>query len=137
MGVLIRSAEALETTGKINSVVLDKTGPITEGKPSLTDVLPLGKWRDDPGGLLSLTAAAEHDSEHPLAAAIVAGAQKRGIPIGEVTAFHAIAGQGVTADITVSSRWLAASAKRDDSVVLPNADVRETHAVAVLSLIHI
>lgn len=131
MGVLIRSAEALETTGKINAVVLDKTGTITAGKPSLTDVLPLGKWRNDPEGLLSLTAAAEHDSEHPLAAAIVAGAQKRGIPIGEVTAFHAIAGQGVTADITVSSRWLAASAKRDDSVVLPNADVRETHAVAV------
>ena len=131
MGVLIRSAEALETTGKINAVVLDKTGTITAGKPSLTDVLPLGKWRDDPEGLLSLTAAAEHDSEHPLAAAIVAGAQKRGIPIGEVTAFHAIAGQGVTADITVSLRWLAASAKRDDSVVLPNADVRETHAVAV------
>jgi P-type Cu+ transporter len=100
MGVLIRSAEALETTAKVNAVVLDKTGTITAGHPSLTDVLPLGKWRDDVGELLALSAAAERDSEHPLAEAIVAGAHDRTIAIGVATGFHAIAGQGVTAQVT-------------------------------------
>lgn len=65
MGVLIRSAEALETCGKINAVVLDKTGTITAGTPSLTDVFPLGKWRKMPDDLLAITASAERDSEHP------------------------------------------------------------------------
>lgn len=100
MGVLIRSAEALETTAKVNAVVLDKTGTITAGHPSLTDVLPLGKWRDDVEELLALSAAAERDSEHPLAEAIVTGAHDRNIAIGTVNGFRAIAGQGVTAQVT-------------------------------------
>ena len=74
MGVLVRSAEALETCGKVNAVVLDKTGTITAGKPTLTDVLPLGVWHRRPDDLLTIVAAAERDSEHPLAAAIVAAA---------------------------------------------------------------
>ena len=65
MGVLIRSAEALEQSGHVNAVVLDKTGTITAGRPSLTDVLPLGIWRQKPDDLLALAATAEHDSEHP------------------------------------------------------------------------
>ncbi len=100
MGVLIRSAEALETTAKVNAVVLDKTGTVTAGHPSLTDVLPLGKWRDDVEELLALSAAAERDSEHPLAEAIVAGVCDRSIAIGTATGFRAIAGQGVTAQVT-------------------------------------
>lgn len=103
MGVLIRSAEALETCGKINAVVLDKTGTITAGKPSLTDVLPLGKWREMPDALLAITASAERDSEHPLAAAIVAGAQEKHLTLGEATQFHAISGQGVTAYVASHS----------------------------------
>ena len=103
MGVLIRSAEALETCGKINAVVLDKTGTITAGKPSLTDVLPLGKWREMPDALLAITASAEQDSEHPLAAAIVAGAQEKHLTLGEATQFHAISGQGVTAHVASHS----------------------------------
>lgn len=103
MGVLIRSAEALETCGKINAVVLDKTGTITAGKPSLTDVLPLGKWRKMPDALLAITASAEQDSEHPLAAAIVAGAQEKHLTLGEATQFHAISGQGVTAHVASHS----------------------------------
>lgn len=103
MGVLIRSAEALETCGKINAVVLDKTGTITAGKPSLTDVLPLGKWREIPDGLLAITASAERDSEHPLAAAIVAGAQGKHLTLGEATQFRAISGQGVTAYVASHS----------------------------------
>lgn len=101
MGVLIRSAEALETCGKINAVVLDKTGTITAGKPSLTDVLPLGKWREMTYDLLAITASAERDSEHPLAAAIVAGAQEKHLTLGEATQFHAISGQGVTAHVAL------------------------------------
>lgn len=103
MGVLIRSAEALETCGKINAVVLDKTGTITAGKPSLTDVLPLGKWREMPDDLLAITASAERDSEHPLAAAIVAGAQEKHLTLGEATQFRAISGQGVTAHVASHS----------------------------------
>ena len=101
MGVLIRSAEALETCGKINAVVLDKTGTITAGKPSLTDVFPLGKWRKMPDDLLAITASAERDSEHPLAAAIVAGAQERHLTLGETTQFRAISGRGVTAHVAL------------------------------------
>ncbi|MCQ4974497.1 HAD family hydrolase, partial [Bifidobacterium pseudocatenulatum] len=65
MGVVIRSAEALETCGKINAVVVDKTGTITAGKPSLTDVIALGKWRKMPDDLEAITASGERDSEHP------------------------------------------------------------------------
>lgn len=103
MGVLIRSAEALETCGKINAVVLDKTGTITAGKPSLTDVLPFGKWREIPDDLLVITASAERDSEHPLASAIVAGAQEKHLTLGEATQFRAISGQGVTAHVASHS----------------------------------
>ena len=83
MGVLIRSAEALEQSGHVNAVVLDKTGTITAGRPSLTDVLPLGIWRQKPDDLLALAATAEHDSEHPLAAAIIADAKQRGLLTGK------------------------------------------------------
>jgi Cu+-exporting ATPase len=74
-GILIRSAEALETAHKLDTVVLDKTGTITAGRPALTDVRAAGRWDQDQ--LLALVAAAESDSEHPLAAAIVAGAASR------------------------------------------------------------
>ena len=106
MGVLVRSAEALETCGKINAVVLDKTGTITAGKPTLTDVLPFGAWRRAQDDLLTIVAAAERDSEHPLAAAIVAAVDKSSAGnagttgIAETTDFQAIAGRGITANVT-------------------------------------
>ena len=105
MGVLVRSAEALETCGKVNAVVLDKTGTITAGKPTLTDVLPLGVWHRRPDDLLTIVAAAERDSEHPLAAAIVAAAAEKAdvadvAELAQTTDFQAIAGRGVTARVT-------------------------------------
>lgn len=105
MGVLVRSAEALETCGKVNAVVLDKTGTITTGKPTLTDVLPLGVWHRRPDDLLTIVAAAERDSEHPLAAAIVAAAAEKAdvadvAELAQTTDFQAIAGRGVTAHVT-------------------------------------
>ena len=101
MGVLIRSAEALEQSGHVNAVVLDKTGTITAGRPSLTDVLPLGIWRQKPDDLLALAATAEHDSEHPLAAAIIADAKQRGLLTGKSQreAFQVHAGLGITCTV--------------------------------------
>ncbi|MDT0167226.1 heavy metal translocating P-type ATPase [Actinotalea sp. AC32] len=94
-GILIRSAEALETAHKFDTVVLDKTGTITKGAPALTDVLPADGFTDVE--LLTLVAAVERSSEHPLAAAIVAGALNSGIQLPEVSAFDSVTGQGVRA----------------------------------------
>jgi Cu+-exporting ATPase len=96
-GILIRSAEALETAHKVNTVVLDKTGTITNGTPILTDVLPADGF--DANELLALIAAAERDSEHPLAAAIVSGAEDRGLDIPRAATFESITGQGVRAQM--------------------------------------
>lgn len=93
--VLIRNGEALETASQLTTIVLDKTGTITKGKPELTDVLPLENFTEDE--LLRLAAVADKRSEHPLAEAIVEGARRRGIDFGEPSDFKAIPGQGVRA----------------------------------------
>jgi Cu+-exporting ATPase len=97
-GILIRSAEALETAHKLDTIVLDKTGTITAGKPALTDVEVVGALREDQ--LLVLVAAAEADSEHPIATAIVGGARDRGISIPAAEDFASITGKGVRATVT-------------------------------------
>src|SRR6266540_2036893 len=94
-GILIRSAEALETAHKLDTIVLDKTGTITAGQPALTDVHPAAGF--DENGLLALVASAEADSEHPLAAAIVAGA--RGLTVPGATGFDSVTGKGVQATV--------------------------------------
>src|SRR6266699_1230910 len=96
-GILIRSAEALETACRLDTIVLDKTGTITAGKPALTDVQPAPGF--DEARLLALAAAAEADSEHPLAAAIVAGARRRGLAVPAATAFDSLTGKGVQATV--------------------------------------
>jgi Cu+-exporting ATPase len=96
-GILIRSAEALETAHKLDTIVLDKTGTITAGKPVLTDVRVTGTIAENE--LLMLVAAAEADSEHPIASAVVAGARGRGINIPVVSAFDSITGKGVGATV--------------------------------------
>lgn len=96
-GILIRSAEALETAHKLDAVILDKTGTITRGVPALTDVLPAGGIDED--RLLTLVAAVEKASEHPLATAIVTGAADRGLGLPEVAAFSSFTGQGVQAEV--------------------------------------
>jgi P-type Cu+ transporter len=96
-GILIRSAESLETAHKLDTIVLDKTGTITAGKPALTDLRPVGDLAADE--LLALVAAAEADSEHPLAAAIVAGARQRGITIPAAAGFDSVTGKGVQATV--------------------------------------
>jgi Cu+-exporting ATPase len=94
-GILIRSAEALETAHKITTIVLDKTGTITRGEPALTDVIPAEGI--DPAELLRLVASAEQASEHPLAQAIVAGARDRGHALVDATEFDSITGKGIRA----------------------------------------
>jgi P-type Cu+ transporter len=107
-GILIRSAEALETAQKLDAVILDKTGTITRGEPSLTDVVAIGAIGEDE--LLKLTAAAERSSEHPLAGAIVAGAEVRGLTGAEHEAFESVTGGGVRA--AVGGRELLVGTRR-------------------------
>ncbi|MFJ6479865.1 MULTISPECIES: heavy metal translocating P-type ATPase [unclassified Streptomyces] len=96
-GILIRSAEALETAHKLDTVVLDKTGTVTAGKPVLTDVHPADGFADDE--LLALVAAAEADSEHPLAGAIVTGARQRDLTLPAARGFASATGKGVRATV--------------------------------------
>jgi Cu+-exporting ATPase len=96
-GILIRSAGALETAQKIDTVVLDKTGTITRGAPALTDVIATGDLTEDE--LLRLVASAEQSSEHPLGAAIVAGAKARGVELVQPTEFESVTGKGVRAEV--------------------------------------
>lgn len=96
-GILIKGGEALEVAHKIGTIIFDKTGTITEGKPTVTDVLPIGTF--DADRLLQLTASAEKSSEHPLGGAIVLGAQEKGIPLLKVADFNSVTGRGIEAEI--------------------------------------
>ncbi len=93
-GVLVRNAEALEILSKVDTLVLDKTGTLTEGKPKLNHVIALNGL--DENRLLQLAASLEQASEHPLAAAIVTAAKERHLPLENVTAFQSVTGKGVT-----------------------------------------
>ncbi len=95
-GVLVRDAEALETLAKVDLLIVDKTGTLTEGRPRLTSVMANEDISQDV--LLGLAAGLERGSEHPLAAAIVAGAQDRKVAIAEVANFQSITGKGVTGE---------------------------------------
>jgi Cu+-exporting ATPase len=96
-GVLIKNAEALETMEKVNTLVVDKTGTLTEGKPKLMSVVALAGF--DEGEVLRLGASLERASEHPLAAAIVGGAEERGVPLASVGEFRSFTGKGVTGTV--------------------------------------
>ena len=96
-GVLIKSAEALERMEKVDTLVVDKTGTLTEGKPKVTAIVPAPGLVDS--DLVPLAASLERSSEHPLAAAIVAAASDRGASIQEATDFASVTGQGVTGKI--------------------------------------
>jgi Cu+-exporting ATPase len=96
LGVLIKRGEALEIPERITAVVFDKTGTLTIGKPSVTDLVPVGISGET---LLSLAASVERNSEHPLAEAILREAARRGLPLQESTSFDTIGGKGVVAQI--------------------------------------
>ncbi|MHC4986557.1 MAG: copper-translocating P-type ATPase, partial [Planctomycetota bacterium] len=92
-GVLIKDAEALERFARVDTLIVDKTGTLTEGRPRLTDVKPASGIDED--DLLALVGSLEQGSEHPLAEAIVEGIKKRGIPLRRPSSFEAITGMGV------------------------------------------
>jgi Cu+-exporting ATPase len=96
-GILIKDAESLEVAHKINAVVLDKTGTLTVGKPSVTDVAPLGTLGE--AEILRLAASAEKMSEHPLGAAIVLKTEEQKISLSEPKNFRAVIGAGVEAEV--------------------------------------
>ncbi len=94
-GVLVKDAEALERMAAVDTLVVDKTGTLTEGKPTLTDVVAVGNSTEQ--SVLELAAGIERGSEHPLAEAIVSGAHERNFAPGKVTEFEAVTGKGVKA----------------------------------------
>ena len=96
-GILIRSGDALETAHRIDTVVLDKTGTVTRGKPTLTDLRPFGAHTEI--DVLRLAASAERGSEHPLGEAIVRAAVDRGLVLSDHTAFVAVPGHGIEARV--------------------------------------
>ena len=106
-GILVKSAEGLETLRSVTTVVLDKTGTITEGKPRVTDLYPLGSTTVEE--LLCVAASLEKPSEHPLAAAVVDEAERRHIPLCPVTGFEAVHGKGVRGEVQ-GAKYLAGNA---------------------------
>lgn len=110
-GVLIKDAEALERMNGIDTLIVDKTGTLTEGKPKLTDVIALADTGEET--ILIIAAALEKGSEHPLAEAIVEGAQERGIQAGTTAGFEAVTGKGVQGKVNGSNVALGNPAMMD------------------------
>ncbi|SMH26655.1 heavy metal translocating P-type ATPase [Mesorhizobium australicum] len=111
-GVLIKDAEALERFAKVDTLIVDKTGTLTEGRPTLTDVIAVERFAEPE--LLSLAASLERGSEHPLAEAIVEGAEARGATLTTATDFDAITGKGVSGKVSGRVVALGNNAMMDD-----------------------
>jgi len=107
-GVLIKSGVALETTHKIKTIVFDKTGTITEGKPKVTDIITSNGIKEN--DLLQLTASAEKGSEHPLGEAIVKGAEDKGLEFKKLDSFNAIPGHGI--EVTIEGKNILAGNRK-------------------------
>jgi Cu+-exporting ATPase len=120
-GVLIRNAEALETLEKVNTLVVDKTGTLTEGKPRLTTVQSTGGLAENE--LLRLTASLEQASEHPLAAAIVKGALERKLSLSKPTDFQSLTGRGTTGKVD------------GHEIVVGNAKIFEEKSLSIEALL--
>jgi Cu+-exporting ATPase len=135
MGVLFKNAEAIEFMRKVDTLVVDKTGTLTEGKPKLVAVKPATGF--DETRLLQLAASLEHASEHPLAAAIVAGAEARGIPFLAAENFESVTGKGVKAQVERTSvllgnRRLMEDSSVDSRVLTAEAEAMRTDGQTVM-----
>ena len=96
-GVLIRNAESLEVLSKVDTLVIDKTGTLTEGKPQLTKIVTQPGWTE--ADVLRLAASLERASEHPIAAAVIAAARERQVDLAEVRDFHSLTGMGIIGSV--------------------------------------
>ncbi|MEP6567744.1 MAG: heavy metal translocating P-type ATPase, partial [Mesorhizobium sp.] len=114
-GVLIKDAEALERFAAVDTLIVDKTGTLTEGRPKLTDVIPAPGVNE--AELLGLAASLEQGSEHPLAEAIVEGAKERGAKLSATTGFEAVTGKGVSGIVAGKTVALGNQAMMDDAKV--------------------
>ena len=112
-GILFRNGEALERAGNLTTIVLDKTGTLTEGKLTLTDILT----DKDESELLQLSAAAERGSEHPIGKAVVQAAKERGLDIATPSQFKAVTGHGITAQVA------------ENSVIIGNLSLMQQHSI--------
>jgi len=136
-GILIKGGESLEIAHKIDTVIFDKTGTLTQGKPTVTDILPVGKFSEQE--LLRLAASAERGSEHPLGEAIVTKAKESGLTLMEAEAFEAIPGQGIKArvagrELLLGNLRLMAGAGIQVNDALPDVEKQvspRSHAVKV------
>ncbi|MBL9188351.1 MAG: copper-translocating P-type ATPase [Opitutaceae bacterium] len=135
-GVLVKNAESLEHLGKVTYLVVDKTGTLTEGKPRLTDVLPVAGF--DENALLRVAASLERSSEHPLAAAIVRGAEEKKLALPELTNFRSVTAGGVAGtaegkNILVGKlKFLEAEGVSVDAALQERANALQTDGKTVL-----
>jgi Cu+-exporting ATPase len=134
-GVLIRNAEALELMEKIDTLVVDKTGTLTEGKPQLTSIEAMNGW--DENEMLRLSASLEQGSEHALAAAIVAGASSRGLALSKVSDFHSITGKGIVGSVdgyavAVGNQMLFEELAADPGPLAPEAEANRRRGQTVI-----
>ncbi|WP_168879372.1 copper-translocating P-type ATPase [Rhizobium sp. P28RR-XV] len=135
MGVLIKNAEALERFEKIDTLVVDKTGTLTEGRPKVTALKAAGGIDDME--LLRIAATLERASEHPLAAAIVAAAKEKGLALGEASEFDSPVGKGVTGIVdgrrlVIGSHRIMAEAGVDLSALMPEAEALRGEGATVI-----
>jgi Cu+-exporting ATPase len=135
IGVLFKNAEAIETLRKVDTVVIDKTGTLTEGKPKLVSVEPAQGF--DGQALVALAAALERGSEHPLASAIVKGAEARGASLAAVERFESVTGQGVRGEVqgrrvALGNRTLMDGMNIDVSALAQQAEELRTNGQTVM-----
>ncbi|MEE9250215.1 MAG: heavy metal translocating P-type ATPase, partial [Alphaproteobacteria bacterium] len=138
VGVLIKNAEALERFAKVDTLIVDKTGTLTEGKPKLVAVLP--EAGHDETEVLRLAASLERGSEHPLAEAIVAGAQDRGVEMTDAQDFEAITGKGVTGvvdgkAVALGNAKLVADLGLDGGTLSETANARRDEGETVMFVV--
>jgi Cu+-exporting ATPase len=136
-GVLIKNAEALETLEKVDTLVVDKTGTLTEGKPRVVSVTPAADISETE--LLRMAASLEQGSEHPLASAILAAAKERGEAIGKVSDFHSYVGRGISGSVEgrlaiAGNEKLFAEMKISLNALAERAEALRSHGQTVIFL---
>ncbi len=135
LGILFRDAEAIEVMRQVDTLVVDKTGTLTEGKPALVSVTPAAGFEEDM--LLRLAASLERGSEHPLAEAIVKGAEQRGITLMQVSEFNSLTGKGVQGRIdqqlvALGNQAMMQAASVEPAAFLPRADELRSQGQTVM-----